>query len=113
MRKRLLLTTLGLAVLGAVILTTFLLRSKDTASCAAYPPLEQVGKTIAKQNVLVSKIESLNGLPGDEWVIAGTVEGCPGKGIVSIYTASSQRQAEIRRLLGPTFDGLPYRLFDA
>ncbi len=80
----------------------------DRPNCSELPPLTVAEQALAEHPGTKQQIETVNA--GYTQVAAGPVEGCPGRGRIEILHATKADARDIRRLLGPTFHGAPYRL---
>ncbi len=76
--------------------------------CSELPPLTVAEQAVANHPGTKQRVEAVNA--GYTHVAAGPVERCPGRGRIEILHATKADAREIRRLLGPTFHGAPYRM---
>lgn len=75
-----------------------------TEECEDLPTLNEVQNRVEANHQAITKIEELNG-----WLTVDS-ERCPGKADVIIYYSSITQRAQIRKMLGKTFFGVPYQM---
>lgn len=96
-------------VLAAIALTVALgVGTSGKPDCSHLPPLTVAEHALTDHPETKQRLETVNA--GYTQVAAGPVEGCPGRGRIEILHATKADARDIRRVLGPTFHGVPYRL---
>jgi hypothetical protein len=77
--------------------------------CSRLPTLERAEAVLAEHNDTIEQIKALN--PGNVWMDLDSAH-CPGKAELLIYYATIYDKHKIKELIGETFFGIPYRMFN-
>lgn len=77
-------------------------------SCDDLPSVEAIRRALEQHAGMRTQIEQLN--PNAIVFAIEESQRCPGSGTLIIYHATAAEAKQIRRLLGETFFGIPYRL---
>lgn len=97
------------SVIAAIALTVVVrVVAGGGLDCSELPPLAVAEQALADHPATKQRVEAIH--VGYTQVAAGPVKGCPGRGRIEILHATEADARDIRRLLGPTFHGAPYRL---
>ena len=78
-------------------------------SCDKLPNAKEVERILAEHTDTVEEIKNIN--PDHVWLEIDS-ERCPGKADIMIYYATIKNRASIKKLIGDTFFGIPYRMFN-
>lgn len=93
------------APIAASVLDTLVLDEVERElPCDRLPSEERVRRVLAEHRAEWERVRGLS-----EWVTVD-IWRCPGKASLDIYYATQRDRAEIERLIGPTFFGVPYRV---
>ncbi len=95
-------------LLGAALF--FLLRGGlDVARplpCEQLPTAERVGQVLSEHADVWSRVEEMSEAVSVDW------DRCPDRADLQIYCATAEDCAHIKQLIGDTFYGVPYRMYD-
>lgn len=95
-------TLLAPLISGAIMTRADLLG----APCAQLPPTGEVRRIVAERQEVWTQVRQRS-------VTASLDTGrCPGKADIIIHYATADDRAAIKRLLGDTFFGIPYRMMN-
>lgn len=114
-QKKLVLITVALIVVVSVMvigyLNSFSEMRKDAkkVSCDKLSTAKEVRKVLAEHNDTLMQIERFS--PGNIWINVDYVR-CPGKADILIYYSTVDDRDNIKKLIGDTFFGVPYRMFN-
>lgn len=112
--KKLVLIAVALIVVISVMVIGYfgfyeMWKDAKKVSCSKLPTAEEVRKVLAEHNDTFMQIERFN--PGNVWMDVNYVR-CPGKADILIYYGTVYDWDNIRNLIGDTFFGVPYRMFN-
>ncbi len=74
--------------------------------CEQLPTAERVGQVLTEHADVWSRVEGMSEAVSVDW------DRCPDKADLQIYCAAAQDCARIKQLIGDTFYGVPYRMYD-
>jgi hypothetical protein len=83
-------------------------QDSERVSCDQLPNMGQAEQIYNEHLDIVAQIENIN--PGN--VFVSLVERCPGKGEVEIQYDTISTRKQIKNLIGDTFFGIPYVMFN-
>ena len=101
---------LGGAIIFYWVVEPLLIIGQDTkrVPCDQLPDMSQAEQIYNEHLDTVEQIENIN--PGN--VFVSLVERCPGKGEVEIHYDTMSTRKQIKDLIGDTFFGIPYVMFN-
>jgi len=101
---------LGGAIIFYWVVEPLLIIGQDTkrVPCDQLPNMSQAEQIYNEHLDTVEQIENIN--PGN--VFVSLVERCPGKGEVEIHYDTMSTRKLIKDLIGDTFFGIPYVMFN-
>lgn len=85
-----------------------ILRDAEHVPCDQLPDLSQAEKIYNEHLDTVEQIENIS--PDNVFVLL--IERCPGKGEVEIQYDTMSTRKQIKNLIGDTFFGIPYVMFN-
>jgi len=101
---------LGGAIIFYWVVEPLFIIGQDTkrVPCDQLPNMSQAEQIYNEHLDTVEEIENIN--PGN--VFVSLVERCPGKGEVEIHYDTMSTRKQIKDLIGDTFFGIPYVMFN-
>ncbi len=101
---------LGGAIIFYWVVEPLFIIGQDTkrVPCDQLPNMSQAEQIYNEHLDTVEQIENIN--PGN--VFVSLVERCPGKGEVEIHYDTMSTRKQIKDLIGDTFFGIPYVMFN-
>ncbi len=101
---------LGGAIIFYWVVEPLFIIGQDTKQvpCDQLPDMSQAEQIYNEHLDTVEQIENIN----PDNVFVSLVERCPGKGEVEIYYDTMSTRKQIKDLIGDTFFGIPYVMFN-
>jgi hypothetical protein len=110
MRKSITIAMMILMIfLLAISFPVFFMSSGKDTPCEQLPAIMIVQEAFRDHEDVVDEITGMH--PGHIWISIGT-DRCPGKGEILIYYDTEANHRKIVELLGDSFFGVPYRMFN-
>jgi uncharacterized ion transporter superfamily protein YfcC len=83
------------------------------ASCEKLPNLMGAKLMLEENTNVAIKIERIGGsIIVEEEKLADGTQRCPGKADLAIYYGTNDQRTQIKELIGDTFYGIPYRMYN-